>query len=112
MKSLGKAGAAMLTLCLPACEAAFASPEVEKCEEHIRSRLADPDSYKRTRHDSLNVGDRWQVGIEFGYVDEDGKNVASAWQVCDFRLVDGKPDTSEFLNLEGSIDTANPASGR
>jgi hypothetical protein len=108
MQSLRKAPALLLTLCLPACGAVFASPEVEKCEQHIRSQLANPDSYNRGQHDSLNVGDHWQVGIEYGFVDENGNTVESAWQVCDFRVVDGKPDTSQFLNLEGSAERANP----
>ena len=109
MKCWGKTPAVMLALCLSACGAAFGSPEVEKCEQHIRSQLATPDSYNRERHDSLNVGGYWQVGIEYSYVDENGTKVESAWQVCDFPLVDGKPDTSRFLNLEGSAEAANPA---
>jgi hypothetical protein len=66
------------------------------------------DTYSREQHDSLNVGDHWQVGIEYGYVDESGEKIEGAWQLCDYPLDDGKPDTSEFLNLEGSADTANP----
>jgi hypothetical protein len=109
MVSLDKTPAVLLALCLSACGAASASPEVEKCEQHIRSQLANPASYNRVQHDSLNVGDHWQVGIEYGYVDDKGTKVESAWQVCDFPLLDGKPDTSGFLKLEGSADTANPA---
>jgi hypothetical protein len=63
MVSLDKTPAVLLALCLSACGAASASPEVEKCEQHIRSQLANPASYNRVQHDSLNVGDHWKWGL-------------------------------------------------
>jgi hypothetical protein len=60
------------------------------------------------QHDSLNVGDHWQVGIEFGYTDENGQKVEGAWQVRAYPLTDGKPHTSAFLYVEGSAETDGP----
>ena len=95
--------ALMLAMSLVSCTNPFGSPEIAKCEEHIKSALTDPASYQPIQSDSINVGDYWQVGIEFSYVDDQGKVVEQAWQVCDYPLVDGKPDTSRVLKVESSI---------
>ncbi len=79
---------------------------MERCEQEILAKLDNPESYVRGQNDSLPLGDRWQVGIEFSYVDGSGEQVDSAWQTCDFPIVDGNPDTSEFLKLESSLDSA------
>lgn len=89
---------------LVACSLAGPSSEVTKCDEQILSKLKNPDSYARGQYDTLSLGDRWQVGIEFSYVDNSGKRVEQAWQTCDFPIKDGEPDTSTFVNLAGSLD--------
>ena len=78
------------------------APEVQKCEERILAGLTDKDSYLRGENSSLSLGDRWQVGIEYSYIDKTGRKVPKAWQTCDFPIVDGKPDTSRFLAVEKS----------
>lgn len=88
------------------CSLVGPSSEVAKCEEQILAKLDNPDSYARDQNDSLSLGDRWQVGIEFSFVDQSGERVAKAWQTCEFPIIKGKPDTSEFLKLESSLDAA------
>jgi hypothetical protein len=80
------------------------SPEVQKCEERILANLGDRASYVRGQNDSLSLGDRWQVGIEYSYTDKTGRRITKAWQTCDYPIVNGKPDTSRFLAVEKSDD--------
>ena len=77
-------------------------PEVLKCEERILADLPDKDSYVRGQSDSLSLGDRWQVGIEYSYTDKAGRRITKAWQTCDYPIIDGKPDTSRFQAVEKS----------
>ena len=94
--------AVMLAPWLASCGNLTDPPEVVRCEQHILSQLANPESYSKGEHSSLRLREFWQVGIEYSYTNEGGSRVASAWQICDYPIVDGKPDTSRFLKLEGS----------
>ena len=87
-----------------ACNPLTGAPEVQKCEEHILANLLNKDSYVRGQNDSLSLGDRWQVGIEYSYTDKTGRRIAKAWQTCDYPITNGKPDTSRFLSIEKSQD--------
>ena len=108
MKAFAVLGIAPIVI---SCSLGGPPSEVAKCEEQILAKLDNPDSYVRGQNDSLSLGDRWQVGIEFSYVDQSGEQIDRAWQTCDFPIIDGKPDTSEFLKLESSLDAAkNPLS--
>lgn len=91
-----------------ACSNLFDPPEVTKCEKYVISKLDRPDTYKRNRRDSLSLGQYWEVGIEYRYVGKDGVAVPRAWQVCDFPIVDGKPDISKFQKLDGFDGRARP----
>lgn len=94
-----------LSLALAACEQLGGSaPEVELCEKRILEEMVNPDSYARGEHSSLSLDDHWQVGIEYSYIDSTGRKVTNAWQTCDYPVVDGKPDTSRFLNVERSTE--------
>lgn len=64
--------------------------------------LPNPDSYKKLDHVSLDVGEYWQVGIEYTHRPPDSNQVTHAWQLCDYPIVAGKPDTSKFLKLQGA----------
>jgi hypothetical protein len=86
-----------------ACSGWFDAPEVSKCERYLVSKLDKPESYKRGRYDSLSLGKYWEVGIEFSYDDKSGTRVERAWQICDYALVNGKPDVSKFLKVSGSV---------
>ena len=90
---------------LSACTLLDSKPEVKRCEQQIRSKLENPESYKRTEQASLSLGERWQVGVAFSYITGNGTRVEDGWQTCDFPIVNGKPDTSKFLSLESSLDT-------
>jgi hypothetical protein len=85
-----------------ACSNLFDPAEVTKCEKYVISKLDKPDSYKRHQTASLSLGKYWEVGIEYGYTDKNGTAVSRAWQTCDYPIVDGKPDVSKFLELDGS----------
>lgn len=82
-----------------ACSGLFDPPEVTKCEKYLVSKLDKPESYQRGRYDNLSLGKYWEVGIEFSYVDKNGARVQRAWQICDYALVNGKPDFSKFLKV-------------
>ncbi|HEX5182380.1 MAG TPA: hypothetical protein VFW19_04405 [Allosphingosinicella sp.] len=84
-----------------ACSRLFDPPEVAKCEKYVTSKLDRPDSYRRGRHTSLSLGQYWEVGIEYSYVDRNGAARSRAWEACDYPIVDGKADTSKFLHLSG-----------
>ena len=94
-----------LLFALAACDQLGDSvPEVERCEKRILEKMVNPDSYARGEYSSLSLGDYWQVGIEYSHVDSTGRRVTNAWQTCDYGILDGKPDTSRFLNVEGSTE--------
>ena len=78
-------------------------PELWKCEAHVRSLLGKPYSYKRTNYASLSLGGYWEVGIEFSYLDDQGRRVTRAWQTCDYPIRDGQADISRFVRLDGSL---------
>lgn len=86
-----------------ACSGSLGAPEVSKCENYLLSKLDKPESYRRGRYDSLSLGKYWEVGIEFGYDDKNGARVERAWQICDYPMVNGKPDFSKFLKVSGSV---------
>jgi hypothetical protein len=86
------------------CSNLFERPEVAECERYILSHIPNPDSYRRGRHDSLSLKEYWQVGIEYSYIDDDGRVVTNAWQTCNYPIADGEADISRFLNLQGSED--------
>jgi hypothetical protein len=85
-----------------ACSGWLDSSEVSKCEKYVVSKLDKPDTYKRDRFDSLSAGKFWEVGIEYSYIDKRGVPVHRAWQICDYPIVNGKPDVSKFLKLNSS----------
>jgi hypothetical protein len=85
-----------------ACSKLFDPPEVTKCEKYVVSKLDRPDTYKRGQHASLSLGKYWEVGIEYSYINKSGAAVPRAWQTCDYPIVNGKPDVSKFLELDGS----------
>jgi hypothetical protein len=85
-----------------ACSKLFDPPELTKCEKYVVSKLDRPDTYRRGRHASLSLGKYWEVGIEYKYVDNNGTTIPRAWQTCDYPIVNGKPDPSKFIELNGS----------
>jgi hypothetical protein len=85
-----------------ACSNIFDSSEVTKCENYVVSKLDRPESYRRNQHSSLSLQKFWEVGIEYSYIDKSGTRVPRAWQICDYPIVNGKPNTSKFLKLGGS----------
>jgi hypothetical protein len=87
---------------LVACSRWLDPPEVTRCEKYVLSKLETPGTYKRTRSDSLSLGGYWEVGIEYSYDDRSGARVQRAWQICDYPIVNAKPDISKFLKLSGS----------
>ena len=78
-------------------------PELWKCEAHVRSLLGKPYSYRRLNYASLSLGEYWEVGIEFSYLNEQGQRVSRAWQTCGYPIRSGEPDISRFVRLDGSI---------
>ena len=96
--------AIILVFFAAACNNPFDAPEVVQCERRILSKIPNQDSYVRVGHDSLALKEYWQVGIEYSYADENGNRVQNAWQTCDYPIVDGKADTSRFLNVQGSAE--------
>ena len=91
-----------------ACSRLFDPPEVTKCEKYVMSKLDRPDSYKRGRHATLSLGQYWEVGLEYSYIDKNGTAVSRAWETCDYPIVDGKPDVSRFLQLNGGDGKTQP----
>ena len=85
-----------------ACSRIFDPPEVTKCEKYVISKLDRPDSYKRNQRDTLSLGKYWEVGIDYSYINKSGTVVARAWETCDYPIINGKPDVSKFLSLNGS----------
>lgn len=89
-----------LAISVSGCGALTDQPELVICEEYILANIENPESYKRGQYDSLNVGDYWQVGIEYSYEEAPGQMSERKSQVCDFEIVNGKPDISRFLDLD------------
>ncbi|HEY1607571.1 MAG TPA: hypothetical protein VGF77_18435 [Allosphingosinicella sp.] len=99
MRKMIMLAAALLPI---ACSRLFDPPEVTKCEKYVMSKLNRPDTYKRGRHATLSLGQYWEVGIEYSYVNKSGATVPRAWETCDYPIVNGKADVSKFLSLNGS----------
>lgn len=89
---------------LASCGTLTDPPEVARCEQHILSQIANPDTYEREEHASLALDGFWQVGIQYSHVDQTGRRITGAWQTCDYPIVDGRADTSTFLRLQGSFE--------
>ena len=89
---------------LTGCGNVFAAPpDVAQCEKYILAKLQKPNTYKRVESASLRLNDSkteyWEVGIDYTFVDASNTNV-QGHQLCDFPLVDGKPDTSKYIDFD------------
>jgi hypothetical protein len=91
---------------LAGCQGGFAGPpEVAQCEKYVRAKLAKPDSFKLLESASLALpypnATYWEVGMDYGFVSASGAPGHGS-QLCDFPLVDGKADTSRYIDFDNN----------
>jgi len=91
---------------LAGCHRSFSdAPEVARCEKYIRAKLEKPDSYRRIESASLALpypkATYWEVGIDYSFEFEGASNTPGhGSQLCDYPLVDGKADTSRYIDFD------------
>ena len=108
---------AVVLLTLAGCDKPL-SPPVAQCEKYLVSKLRSPSTYKRVSYSEILVdpakiaepGDGIDPNGEPYYavsIDYDANNAFNApirgQQLCQFDLVDGKPDTSGYIDFDQEL---------
>jgi hypothetical protein len=76
-------------------------PEIADCERFLTTKLRSPSTYERISADTkrmttLNPQEQW-VSIEYDAANAYGTPIRGS-QICKYPLVDGRPDTSGYIN--------------